>query len=125
MNTSSLIVPLTWNKYSSVTLLKVGVRLKGVKESLDGLKYLLILCLQKKNNIKSQTLKHISNNVKYACHRSTYRYLSHHRKTITSSWVECYSNMEKCTNTNKSSKTNGVSYLPHHEPDQASVCAVP
>ena len=58
MNTSSLIVHLieivhckdtsqTWNKNTFVTLLKVGICFKGVKEGQDGFKHMLILHLQK------------------------------------------------------------------------------
>ena len=43
-----------WNKNTFVTLLKVGIRLKGVKEGQDGFKHLLILRLQEEHSIKSQ-----------------------------------------------------------------------
>ena len=61
-----------WNKNTFVTLLKVGIRLKGVKEGQDGFKHLLILRLQEKHSIKLETLKHILNNGKFACHSSSY-----------------------------------------------------
>ena len=79
MNSSSLIVHLieivhskdtsqTWNKNTFVTLLKVGIHLKGVKEGQDGFEHMLILRLQEKHSIISRTLKRNLNNGKYACH---------------------------------------------------------